>query len=36
MALMIVVLVIGIVVDTFFGRADTAIRRRWGLIDAAA
>ena len=33
LALMIVILVIGIVVDTIFGRADLAIRRRWGLID---
>jgi NitT/TauT family transport system permease protein len=36
MALMIVILVIGIVVDTFFGRADTTIRRRRGLIDHAS
>ena len=35
MALMIVILVIGIVVDTVFGRADLTIRRRWGLIDNA-
>jgi len=34
-AFMIVVLSIGIVVDTVFGRADTAMRRRWGLIDPA-
>jgi NitT/TauT family transport system permease protein len=33
LALMIVILVIGIVVDTVFGRADIAIRKRWGLID---
>jgi len=33
LALMIVILVVGIVVDTIFGRADLAIRRRWGLID---
>jgi NitT/TauT family transport system permease protein len=33
LALMIVILVIGIVVDTIFGRADLTIRRRWGLID---
>ena len=33
LALMIVILVIGIVVDTVFGRADVSIRRRWGLID---
>ena len=32
-ALMIVILVIGILVDTIFGRADVTIRRRWGLID---
>ncbi len=36
MAMMIVILVIGIIVDTVFGRADLAIRRRWGLIDHAA
>ena len=35
LALMIVVLVIGIVVDTVFGRVDVTIRRRWGLIDHA-
>ncbi len=35
MALMIVILVIGIVVDTFFGRADMIIRRRRGLIDTS-
>ena len=35
-ALMIVVLVIGIVVDSLFGRADKAVRHRWGLIDPAA
>ncbi len=33
MAMMVVILVIGIVVDTVFGRADVTIRRRWGLID---
>ena len=34
-ATMIVILVIGIVVDAaFFGRVDTAIRRRWGLLEA--
>ncbi len=32
-AMMIVILIIGIVVDTVFGRADITIRRRWGLID---
>jgi NitT/TauT family transport system permease protein len=36
LALMIVILVIGIVVDTVFGRADVAIRRRWGLIDPSS
>ncbi len=36
LALMIVILVIGIVVDTVFGRADITIRRRWGLIDNAS
>jgi NitT/TauT family transport system permease protein len=35
LALMIVILVIGILVDTIFGRADLAIRRRWGLVDHA-
>jgi NitT/TauT family transport system permease protein len=35
LALMIVILVIGIVVDTVFGRADVTIRRRRGLIDTA-
>lgn len=36
LALMIVILVIGIVVDTVFGRADVTIRRRRGLIDSAS
>jgi len=36
LALMIVILVIGIVVDSVFGRADLTIRRRWGLIDPAS
>jgi len=35
LAVMIVILVIGIVVDTIFGRADVTIRRRWGLIDTS-
>ncbi|MEP6470233.1 MAG: ABC transporter permease [Chloroflexota bacterium] len=36
MATMIVILVIGIVVDAvLFGRLDTAIRRRWGLLEAS-
>ncbi len=34
-AYMIVILVLGIVVDTAFGRADTGIRQRFGLVDAA-
>jgi NitT/TauT family transport system permease protein len=34
-AYMIVVLFIGIVVDTVFGRVDTSIRRRWGLLQRA-
>ncbi|MEV4492398.1 ABC transporter permease [Micromonospora coxensis] len=32
---MIVILVIGLVVDAAFGAADTAIRRRWGVLDPA-
>jgi NitT/TauT family transport system permease protein len=32
-AIIIVILVIGIVVDTLFGRADAAIRRRWGVTE---
>jgi NitT/TauT family transport system permease protein len=36
MAIMIVILVIGIVVDGLFGAFDKQIRRRYGLIDAAA
>ncbi|MDP8938408.1 MAG: ABC transporter permease subunit [Actinomycetota bacterium] len=36
LATMIVILVLGIVVDTAFGRADARIRHRFGLIDAAA
>jgi NitT/TauT family transport system permease protein len=35
-SIMIVILVIGIVVDTLFTKADLAIRRRRGLLDAAA
>jgi NitT/TauT family transport system permease protein len=35
LGLMIVILLIGIMVDTVFGRADITIRRRWGLIDHA-
>ncbi|TQJ24958.1 NitT/TauT family transport system permease protein [Micromonospora sp. A202] len=35
MAVMIVILVVGIVVDAAFGAADKAIRRRWGVLDQA-
>ncbi|MCX7620011.1 MAG: ABC transporter permease subunit, partial [Acidimicrobiales bacterium] len=36
-AVMIVILIIGIVVDSlFFGIAERALRRRWGLVDNAA
>lgn len=35
-AMMIVLLVIGLAVDSFFGAADHALRRRYGLIDSAA
>ena len=35
-ALMIVILVIGIVVDGVFSRADSAMRHRRGLVDRAA
>jgi NitT/TauT family transport system permease protein len=36
LATMVVILVIGIVVDAlFFGRLDTAIRRRWGLLESS-
>ena len=35
MAMMIVVLIIGIVVDALFGAADGALRRRRGLVDTA-
>lgn len=33
-AWMIVILVIGILVDVLFSRANTAIRRRWGVLEA--
>lgn len=37
LALMIVILAVGIVIDTLlFGTVDRAIRRRWGLLDRAA
>jgi NitT/TauT family transport system permease protein len=32
--LMITILAIGIVVDAFFGAADRAIRRRWGVLES--
>jgi NitT/TauT family transport system permease protein len=35
LAMMIVVLIIGIVVDSLFGVADNILRRRWGLVDTA-
>ncbi|WBC17858.1 ABC transporter permease subunit [Micromonospora sp. WMMA1998] len=35
MAVMIVILVVGLLVDTAFGAADKAIRRRWGVLDQA-
>ncbi|RKN39898.1 ABC transporter permease [Micromonospora endolithica] len=35
MAIMIVILVLGLVVDSLFGAADKAIRRRWGVLDPA-
>ena len=31
---MIVILLIGILVDVILGRANTSIRRRWGVLDA--
>jgi NitT/TauT family transport system permease protein len=34
-ALMIVIVVVGILVDTVFSRVDRSVRRRYGLIDAA-
>jgi NitT/TauT family transport system permease protein len=35
LAFMVVILVVGILVDSVFGRAERAVRRRWGLVDAA-
>ena len=35
-AIMIVILVLGLVVDTIFTRVDAAIRRRRGMLDPAA
>ena len=34
-AVMIVILIIGIIVDGLFSKADLAIRNRWGLLDPA-
>jgi NitT/TauT family transport system permease protein len=34
LALMIVIFIIGVVVDSLFGRLDLVIRRRWGLLGA--
>src|SRR6266851_6794302 len=34
LAIMVVIFVIGIVVDSLFGVLDTAVRRRWGLLGA--
>jgi len=36
LAVMVVIFVIGIAVDSVFGLLDTAIRRRWGLLGAEA
>jgi NitT/TauT family transport system permease protein len=33
LAWMVVILLLGILVDMIFGRANTAIRRRWGMLD---
>ncbi|NES15359.1 MULTISPECIES: ABC transporter permease [Micromonospora] len=35
LAIMIVILVVGLLVDAAFGAADKAIRRRWGVLDQA-
>jgi NitT/TauT family transport system permease protein len=35
MAVMIVILIVGLLVDAAFGAADRAIRRRWGLDQPA-
>jgi NitT/TauT family transport system permease protein len=34
-AIMIVILVLGLLVDVAFGAADRAVRRRWGVLDQA-
>jgi NitT/TauT family transport system permease protein len=33
LALLIVILVLGMVIDALFNWGDRAVRRRWGLID---
>jgi NitT/TauT family transport system permease protein len=33
-AIMVVILLIGIIVDAAFGVLDRRVRRRWGLLDA--
>jgi NitT/TauT family transport system permease protein len=35
MAYMIVILLVGIVIDSFFQRADKVVRERWGLVNAS-
>jgi len=35
MAFMVTILIVGIIVDSVFGRAERAVRRRWGLVDVA-
>jgi NitT/TauT family transport system permease protein len=36
LAIMVVIFVIGITVDSMFGALDTAVRRRWGLLGSEA
>ena len=36
LAIMVVIFVIGIVVDSLFGMLDTSVRRRWGLLGGEA
>jgi NitT/TauT family transport system permease protein len=36
LAIMVVIFIIGIAVDSLFGMLDNAIRRRWGLLGAEA
>lgn len=33
---MIVIFILGVVADSLFGKADSTIRKRWGLVDTAA